>query len=54
MISSIFAHEFDGSFEELPGLEFDKGLNVWIMLFFEIMLDSLGLNYMMYEIGVGK
>ena len=54
MIPPIFAHELDGSLEKLSSFKFDEGLEMWIVLFFEIMLHSLRLNYMMYEIGVGK
>ena len=54
MVSPIFAHELEGGLEELTSFEFEEGLEQWIVLFFKMMFDSLALNYMMYEIGVGK
>ena len=54
VIPPIFVHELDGGLEELASFEFEEGLEQWIVLFFKMMFDSLALNYMMYEIGVGK
>lgn len=54
VVPPIFAHELEGGLEELTSFEFEEGLEQWIVLFFKMMFDSLALNYMMYEIGVGK
>lgn len=49
-LSSIFFHELDGDLDEISGLELDESLEKGLLCFLEVLLHSLALHDMMYEI----
>lgn len=53
-IPAIPAHELDGCFYYEACLKFDEGLKARVVLFVDFIFDSLRVDNMMYEIGVGK
>lgn len=53
-ISLIFAHEFDGSLEDISDLEFNDEAEVVDFCGLELAVSLEGVDYLRYEIGSDK